>query len=143
LPHVPQWFFCERSVSQMSAGLAVQCAHPAAHDEPGTAQTPALHVAGPMTCGFVVQSFAHAPQFFASVCKSVQAPEHDELADGGQEHPPPPIVHTWPLAQAAQAAPLVPQRLPVCVAVTHPVASQQPFAHDVASHGAHAPAEQI
>ena len=77
----------------MSAGLVVQCAHPGAHDEPGTAQTPALHVAGPATCGFVVQSFPHVPQFFASVCKSVQAPEHEVPAAGGQEQPPPPIVH--------------------------------------------------
>jgi hypothetical protein len=143
LPHVPQLVFCERSVSQMSAGLAVQCAHPGAHEAPGTEHTPALHVAGPMTCGFVVQSFPHAPQFFGSVCTSVHVPAHDELTDGGHEQPPPPILHTWPLAQGAHAAPLVPQLLPVCVVVTHPWPSQHPFAHDMASQGAHAPPEQI
>jgi len=128
----------------MSAGLVVQCAHPGAHELPGTEHTPALHVtpAG-TTCGFVVQSFAHAPQFFASVCTLVHVPEHDVLAAGGHEHPPPPIVHTWPPAQGAQAAPFVPQLLPVSADVTHPVLSQQPLGHDVALHATHAPAEQI
>jgi hypothetical protein len=146
LLHPPQWVICERSVSQMSAGLAVQCANPGAHEGPGTEHTPALHVTptpGGITCGFVVQSFAHAPQFFASVCTLVHVPEHDVLAAGGHEHPPPPIVHTWPLPQAAQAAPFVPQLLPVCADVTHPVASQQPLGHEVALHATHAPAEQI
>jgi hypothetical protein len=146
MPHVPQWVVCERSVSQMSAGLVVQCAHPGAHEPPGTEHTPALHAtpgADMMTCGFVVQSFAHAPQFFGSVCRLAHVPEHDVLAAGGHEHPPPPIVHTWPPAQGAQAAPFVPQLLPVWADVTHPVPSQQPLAQDVALHATHAPAEQI
>jgi hypothetical protein len=129
----------------MSAGLVVQCENPGAHDVAGTEQTPALHVtpAGPMTCGFVVQSFPHAPQFFGSVCTLTHVPEHDVLAAGGHEHPPPPIVHTWPPAQGAQAAPFVPQLLPVWADVTHPLPSQQPLGHDVALQATHAPAEQI
>jgi hypothetical protein len=145
LPHLPQLVICERSVSQMSAGLAVQCANPETHDVAGTEHTPALQVtpAGPATCDFVVQSFPHAPQFFGSVGTLVHVPEHDVLAAGGHEHPPPPMMHTWPLAQGAQAAPFVPQLLPVWADVTHPVASQQPLGHEVALHATHAPAEQI
>jgi hypothetical protein len=106
LPHVPQWVVCETSVSQMSAGLAVQCANPEAHDVVGTEQTPALHVtpAGPMTCGFVVQSFPHAPQFFASVCTLVHVPEHDVLAEGGHEHPVAPDTQGWPVPPSAPVA---------------------------------------
>jgi len=37
----------------------------------------------------------------------------------------------------------VPQLPPFCAAVTHPVLSQQPLAHDVPSHATQAPAEQI
>jgi len=145
MPHLPQLVICERSVSQMSAGLVEQCENPGAHDVAGTEHTPALQVtpAADMTCGFVVQSFPQAPQFFGSVCRLAHMPEHDVLAVGGHEHPPPPMMHTWPLPQGAQAAPFVPQLLPVWADVTHPALSQQPLGHEVALHATHAPAEQI
>ena len=139
-PHVAGFVM---SVSHPSLTLAEQCIQPAAHDDAGTEHAPATHDTGPLTFFRAVQSWPHAPQFFASVCVLVHAPAHDVFAAGGQEHPPPPIVHTWPLEQAAQAAPFVPQLLPVCAAVTQPVPSQQPLAHDVALHATHAPAEQI
>jgi hypothetical protein len=93
-PHVPQLAGWVTSVSQPALGAVVQCAHPSAHDDGGTEHTPALHVVCPATCGFIVQSLPHVPQFFWSVCRSVHAPEHVSFAEGGQEHPPPPIVHT-------------------------------------------------
>jgi hypothetical protein len=49
LRHAPQLFLSVRLVSQTSVRFEVQCAHPCAHEEAGTAQTPELHVAGPAT----------------------------------------------------------------------------------------------
>jgi hypothetical protein len=82
------------SVSQPSLTLAVQCIQPAAHDDAGTEHAPATHDTWPLTFFSALQSCAHAPQFFESVCVLEHVPLHDVLADGGHEHPPPPIVHT-------------------------------------------------
>jgi hypothetical protein len=90
-PHVLGWLIC---VSHPSFGLAEQCAHPAAHDAAGTEHTPPPQATGPVTFFKALQSCPHAPQFFESVCVLVHVPLHDVLADGGHEHPPPPIVHT-------------------------------------------------
>jgi hypothetical protein len=51
-------------------------------------------------------------------------------------------VQLWPDGQAAHAAPPLPHSLFVCAVVTHPVESQQPCAHDVASHATQAPLAQ-
>jgi hypothetical protein len=139
MPQPPQLGDAAMFVSHPGSGSPAQCAHPAAHEE--TAHVPPLHCTPP-TFFRAVQSWPHVPQFFSSVCVLAHPLAHD-VVDGGHEHPPPPIVQTSLLGQAAQAAPFVPQLPPVCAAVTHPVLSQQPFAHEAALQATHVPAEQI
>jgi hypothetical protein len=55
------------SVSQPSSGFALQCAHPAAHEEAGTEHVPfAPHDVVPETCGRPVHEWPHVPQLFTS-----------------------------------------------------------------------------
>jgi hypothetical protein len=142
-PQLPQLAGWVMSVSQPSSALLVQCPHPTWHDVGGTEHLPMTHVAGPPTCARAVQSWPQAPQFFGSLSLFVHAVPQESGVEEGHEHPPPPAMQLWPFAHALHAAPALPHSLSVCVVVTHPVASQQPPAHDVASHATQAPPAQI
>jgi hypothetical protein len=109
---------------------------PAGHDvELHTHPPVALHV------GFVPVHAMHAappapqvPLLSPASCTH-DVPEQQPLhCDPPQVHAP--FEHDWPLTHGAQAAPALPHLVASCdVNATHaPVASQQPFGHDLASH---------
>jgi hypothetical protein len=62
-PHV---LTLERSVSQPSSALLVQCPYGWAHEVVGTTHLPATQVTGPLTLESSVQSCPHAPQLCGS-----------------------------------------------------------------------------
>jgi hypothetical protein len=68
--HAPQFPWVVMLVGQPAFGLVVQFCHPDAHV---TAHWPAVHCA-PMTCGSIVQSLPHEPQFVGP--SWMQAPLH-------------------------------------------------------------------
>jgi hypothetical protein len=90
----------------------------------------------------VVQSVPHAPQFFTSDCKLVQAPLQ-LFGLGAAQLQPTPLLHVSAPAQAEQAAPLPPHSLDDCALVTQPLPSQQPLGQELGPHATHAPAVQI
>jgi hypothetical protein len=76
-PHDPQLVVVFRGVSQPSVGSPLQSPHPGAHEVAGNEQRADTHVVGPLTCGRLVQSFAHDPHvagFVRSVEQPVPAP---------------------------------------------------------------------
>jgi hypothetical protein len=62
----PQVWALERSVSQPSSGLVLQCAYGWAHEAGGTEHLPSTQLTGPLTWGSNVQSCPHAPQLCTS-----------------------------------------------------------------------------
>lgn len=63
---LPQVAALVRSASQPSFGSPLQSANPAAHDDAGTTQAPAVHDVEPVTCASEVQSLLHVPQWAGS-----------------------------------------------------------------------------
>jgi hypothetical protein len=86
--HEPHFAVVDTSVSQMSSGLVVQCALPAAHALGGMTQTESLQempVAFGARLGDAVQSCPQAPQFFGSAVRSAQPEGHCVLVQTGAE----------------------------------------------------------
>jgi len=63
---LPQVAAAPKSASQPSFGSPLQSAKPAAHEDVGTTQAPAVHDVGPATCASEVQSLSHVPQWAGS-----------------------------------------------------------------------------
>jgi hypothetical protein len=77
LVHEPQWPVVLSAVSHPSLASPLQSPQPGAHDDPGKAQCPLLHVVGPLTCERLVQSLPHEPHVAGrdmSVAHPVPAP---------------------------------------------------------------------
>jgi hypothetical protein len=144
-PHAPQLFtsVARTLTSQPLAAAPSQSAKPAS--QPPTTQRPAAHA---LTLAFArAQRAPHPPQLSGSDAVFTQSPAHAD-APAPHEAAHAPALHTWPAAQAADAAGALhrPQfPLSVRVFTSQPLAASPSQSAKPAAHAPsrHAPASQL